>query len=200
MGKTKKKQILHELYQPVWGVVTFEGVLKNYISYSEAEQLVKKLVASRQNTMNKDQRKYLTDWVISGFNKEKDAIKARRYARPSLNNYLVADALNEELVMKSVESITKYLRKRLIDQGKEKALTSFIEPRNRTYYNANDEPHQGKHVLTMPVEEMFELPGEYQLRMLEWEANEKQIEKDLEHLEGMKETVLLKVNIGSWTL
>lgn len=154
--------------------------------------------------MNKDQRKYLTDWVDKGFNQEQDAIEARRYERPMLNNYLVALAMRGELEIKPGNEIAAYVQKRVLELGKDDALVSFEEgesnrrwDRKKGRYVYSSGPPEGRHEVTLDAEQIFEIPQEYLDRLEAWEENEKAIAADLERLEGVRDTVLLKVNIGS---
>jgi len=151
--------------------------------------------------MNKDQRKYLTDWVDKGFSKEQEAIEARRYERPMLNNYLVALAMRGELKIKSTEEIGAYVQKRVLEMGKDDALVSFEDESGRRWDRKLGRyvyvPASGSHSVTLEAEQIFWIPQDYLDRLAAWEENEKQIEADLEALANVRDTVLLKVNIGS---
>lgn len=147
--------------------------------------------------MNKDQRKYLSDWVTKGFQKEEKEIKDRRFDRPDLNNYLVAAALQGDLKMQPSESIIAKIRDRLVDSGKDGILVTFESSSRRRHWNDDSEDLDGKHKVTLVAEDVFIVPAEYEQKLVDWRANEEQIAADLKRLEGIKETVMLKVNIGS---
>lgn len=147
--------------------------------------------------MNKDQRQYLTKWVNDGFDRERKQIAARRTPQPSLNNYLTAAALAGTLQMQSVDSLKSYIEDKVKTSGPDDALVSAVEEdgyrSNRSRHRSTSDSHQ----VTVEAERLFVLPDEYATALEAWKVNESQVEADLEALEGVKSTVLLKVNIGS---
>jgi hypothetical protein len=145
--------------------------------------------------MNQNQRSYLTKWVTDNFDKEKKAVKEKHFERPDLNNYLVAAALSGTLQVHSADEIAAYVKEVVTTQGKDKILVTYKDKSSR-YYD-DDYSRDGKHTVTLEAERVFVIPEEYGKRLIEWEENEKQIKAELDHLEGIKDTVLLKVNIGS---
>jgi hypothetical protein len=142
--------------------------------------------------MNKDQRKYLTDWVTSGFKKEEESISARRYTRPNLNNYLVAAALDGSLQVRDAATIKDHVRQIVLSLGQGDALIRYESSSygRRKYLDDT-------HVVTIKADELFIFPQVYLDELEKWHANERLVQDDLQKLRGTKDTVLLKVNIGS---
>lgn len=143
--------------------------------------------------MNKDQRKYLTDWVFGGFEREKKQAESARYERPSLNNYLVAAAMENTLVVKGVESIKAHIRQMVIQFGPNDRLITY----EAGGYGRRKNYGEDEFCVTIKASELFEFPAAYIADYEKWRENEREIQEKLAALEGIKSTVLLKVNIGS---
>lgn len=140
--------------------------------------------------MNQTQRDFLIKQVGRTYRNQKDKLDAAKPKRPSLNNYLVAAVLDGSFQIHPIESIKAFIKQRVLQLGPDSA---FIKRGDR--YDPEDE--KGKNVITIPAEQLFVLPlgyvdalATYDIVRAEWDA-------EMERIEGYKETIILKIQLGS---
>jgi len=141
--------------------------------------------------MNQDQRKFLLARVEQTYRSESERLRNKLPEEPSLNNYMVAAALDGSLKMKKIEDIKKHIRDKVIKLGQSETLIHEEHDRYRRY----DE--KSYHSITLKASEVFEFPEAYIEAMLKYNAEKEAIEKEISTLIAYKETIMLKIQIGS---
>ena len=148
--------------------------------------------------MNKDQRKYLSEWIDNGFRKEREAIINRRKRQPELNNYLVAEALAGTLKLQPAETVMQFVVEQIKSAGPAEVLVQYHDPEySNRWDNSRRLKKPGGYKLTVPVEALFIYPQEYLDAIKIWKEQEELIEAELAELEALRDALLLKINIGS---
>jgi hypothetical protein len=139
--------------------------------------------------MNQDQRKFLLARVEQTYRTEQEKLRNKMPKEPSLNNYLVAAALDGSLKLKSIEEIKKHVKDTVIKLGHSETLVH--EERSR--YDSE----KNYHAVTLKAGNVFEFPEAYKAAMLEYETAKNHVQKEMDKLFSQKETILLKIQIGS---
>lgn len=140
--------------------------------------------------MNQDQRKFLLARVEQTHRTENERLRSKMPKEPSLNNYMVAAALDGSLKMKTIEDIKKHVRDKVIKLGSSETLIHEEHVR----YKEDDKSF---HSITLKAGEVFEFPEAYIVAMLKYNAEKEAVEKEISTLFAQKETILLKIQIGS---
>jgi hypothetical protein len=140
--------------------------------------------------MNQDQRKFLIERVNKTFQTQKSKLEANKIERPSLNNYLVAAFLDNSIQFNDIEKLKIKMRKEVLKFGASERLVT--ESRDKWGGAKKD-----KNTCEVIAEDLFIIPESYKIALAEYEAHEKDIEDKVDQLEAQKDTILLKIQIGS---
>ena len=141
--------------------------------------------------MNQDQRKFLIERVNKTFNAQKSKLEGNKIDRPSLNNYLVAAFLDNSIEFNDIEKLKVKMRETVLKYGASDKLVS--EKVDRWGSNANKD----KNTCEIVAEDLFVIPESYKSALAEYEAYKKDIQDKVEQLEAQRDTILLKIQIGS---
>lgn len=143
--------------------------------------------------MNQDQRKFLLARVEQTYKTEERKLDEDKPKEPSLNNYLVAAVLDGSIKMKSIEEIRDHVRDKVLKLGNQETLVHETMSR---YSSSTDTPY---HSISLQAAAVFVLPDAYLKAKEEYETKKAAIEKKKDALYAQKETLLLKIQIGSNT-
>lgn len=145
--------------------------------------------------MNQDQRKFLIERVNGTFRKQKEKIeKSKDLVAPSLNNYLISSFLDGSIQFNNIEALKEKMRTAVLKMGHGDVL---IKENDDYSFSRRSSKNGKKHVCEVSAEDLFIIPESYKKALAEYEADKKEIEKQLEELEAQKDTILLKIQIGS---
>lgn len=142
--------------------------------------------------MNQDQRKFLIERVNKTFQNQKSKLEEGKIERPSLNNYLVAAFLDNSIQFNDIEKLKVKMRETVLKYGQADKLVK--ESRDR-WDNSN--AYKDKNTCEVIAEDLFIIPESYKIALSEYEAYKKDIQDKVEQLEAQKDTILLKIQIGS---
>jgi hypothetical protein len=142
--------------------------------------------------MNQDQRKFLIERVNKTFQTQKSKLEAGKIERPSLNNYLVAAFLDNSIEFNDIEKLKVKMRETVLKYGTADKLVT--EARDRW---DNNNAYKDKNTCAIITEDLFVIPESYKKALAEYEAYKKDIQDKVEQLEAQKDTILLKIQIGS---
>lgn len=149
--------------------------------------------------MTKEQRKYLSDQILKTFERERRALEEQRTPPPSLNNYLVAAFLDNTIKFADMEALKEQIRARVKKMGAGAVL--IHEPRGKSRWHDDDEERNAEEMhIEIPAVELFEIPAAYSEAYRKWDENRIRINAALEALTSQKDTLLLKIQIGSNTM
>lgn len=143
--------------------------------------------------MNQDQRKFLIERVNKTFKEQKEKLTDKEREKPSLNNYLVAAFLDNSIRFNDIDKLKENMRQTVLKYGVSDRLVKDDSDRwgNR---RGNDDD---KHYCEIVTEDLFILPESYKIALSEYEEYKKDIEGKIEDLEAKRDTILLKIQIGS---
>ena len=141
--------------------------------------------------MNQDQRKFLLARVEQTYKEELRKLQAEKTSEPSLNNYLIAAILDNSIELRSLDSIKADIRKKVLALGPKDTFTSTS--RNWREDDANS------HDITLHAKILFVYPEAYIKAYDEWAVMVKEVNERINKLTAQKETLLLKIQIGSNT-
>jgi len=142
--------------------------------------------------MNQDQRKFLIARVEQTYRDEERKLDEGKPKEPSLNNYLVAAVLDGSVKMRSIEEIGNAVRQRVLRLGNGESLVHEKYSR----YSSDNETY---HSVSLQANELFIYPDAYLKAKEEYETKKAEIQKKKDALFAQKETLLLKIQIGSNT-
>jgi hypothetical protein len=140
--------------------------------------------------MNQDQRKFLIERVNKTFLLQKSKLEANKIERPSLNNYLVAAFLDNSIEFNDIEKLKIKMRQTVLKYGSSDKLVK--EGNSLRYFENKD-----NNICEIIAEDLFIIPESYKVALAEYEAYKKDIQDKVEQLEAQKDTILLKIQIGS---
>jgi hypothetical protein len=138
--------------------------------------------------MNQTQRDFLIKHITASHDKHTKELRARKPERPSLNNYLIAAILSDQFEFQPEQSIRAYIRNKVLSLGPSDALIKHDR------YHDDDE--DGK-LLTVAANKLLVLPADYLEAMEKYEATLTEWEAEVEKADAIKETLILKIQIGS---
>lgn len=142
--------------------------------------------------MNADQRKYLVERVNKTFNNQKSKIEdSMKLSAPSLNNYLIASFLDDSIQFNDIEALKIKMRKSVLKMG-----TSDILIKEDSHWNRRNKEIT-KHLCEVQAEDLFIIPQAYKDALAEYESEKARVEREVNELEAQKDTILLKIQIGS---
>lgn len=138
--------------------------------------------------MNQDQRKFLIERVNKTFNQQKEEILKDKKDKPSLNNYLIAAFLDNSIQFNDIEKLKNKMRETVLRYG---ASDRLIE--EKYGYRSKEEPNLCKVI----AEDLFVIPQNYLDALSEYESHQSELDRKVNELEAQKDTILLKIQIGS---
>ncbi len=139
--------------------------------------------------MNQDQRKFLIERVNKTFNIQKGRIEAEyKRDKPSLNNYLVAAFLDNSIQFNDIEKLKTKMRETVLRYGSQDKLVE----EEHNYRNSIEK----KYCKLVP-EDLFIIPENYTIALDEYNNFKKEGDAKIEELEAQRDTILLKIQIGS---
>lgn len=135
--------------------------------------------------MNDKQRTFLIDEIKSKYKRERGLLEKDKPEPPSLNNYLIAAALDGSLEFQPVD----VLRARLHD----KVLT--LKPGDNLLSKDWDVREKGK--IFFDPAEIFVLPQNYLDALAAYKVAREEWQRRDDALTQLKETLVLKIQLGS---
>ena len=142
--------------------------------------------------MNQDQRKFLIERVNKTFQTQKSKLEKDKIERPSLNNYLVAAFLDNSIQFNDIEKMKTKMRETVLKFGASDKLVKESKDR----WDSTG-AYKDKNTCEIIAEDLFVVPESYKVALAEYEAYKKDIQDKVEQLEAQKDTILLKIQIGS---
>lgn len=149
--------------------------------------------------MNQDQRKFLIEQVTKTCLAEAENIQSETPIRPSLNNYLVAACLDNTLKLQDVESLKEKIRQSVLKFGKDDLLVAEIEEDDWRYDRKRRKKETTQEV-TLQASDIFVIPEAYQIALKEYEEKKKVIDEKLKNIYAQRDTIIMKIQIGSNTV
>lgn len=143
--------------------------------------------------MNQDQRKFLIERVNKTFKNQEQQIDKELPTKPSLNNYLVAAFLDNSIRFNDIEVLKRKMREAVLRMGTGDVL---IEKRRTTDWR-NSNKREEDDVCQVNAADLFIIPENYLAALAEYEAKKAAVEEKLKNLESQRDTILLKIQIGS---
>lgn len=141
--------------------------------------------------MNQTQRDFLIKQVERTYKRQYGALKESQPSPPSLNNYLVAAILDGSFQLQTTEDIKDAIRTKVLELGPSDAL---IENDSYNYRKHRDD---GEDTVALRADVLFVLPDGYTEARAAYDTSLAKWETEMEHLEQYKETIILKIQIGS---
>jgi len=142
--------------------------------------------------MNQDQRKFLIARVEKTFSEQSKKIQAEHTEKPSLNNYLVAAFLDDSIQFNDIEKLKVKMRETVLKYGAADKLVE--EPVERWNSTRLEKKNNYCRIVT---EDLFVVPQAYLDELAKYEEKENDIKERISQLEAQKDTILLKIQIGS---
>lgn len=150
--------------------------------------------------MNQDQRKFLIERVNKTFSTQCDVIRAKeKLPRPSLNNYLIAAFLDGSIKFNNIDALKEKMRAAVLKFGASDQLIKENDD-GFTFSSRNRRRSETKNVCEVAAEDLFIVPEAYIKALEEYKLQQEQISKEIADLEAQKDTILLKIQIGSNTV
>lgn len=146
--------------------------------------------------MNQDQRKYLLEQVDKTFRKQAEKLEGTKPLRPSLNNYLVAAFLDGSVKFQSIEKLKAKMREAVLKFGANDRLVLNEDDDECRYRRRHSHENQHNYV-QLSAFELFVIPAAYEEALKEYEEKRKAYEKSIEALEAQRDTIKMKIQIGS---
>lgn len=142
--------------------------------------------------MNQDQRKFLIERVSKTFEKQKRQLEESEIEKPSLNNYLVAAFLDNSIQFNDIEKLKVKMRGTVLKFG---AADKLVKEYSDRWDNNN--AYKNKNTCEIIAEDLFIIPESYKEELAKYEAYKKDMQNKIEQLEAHRDTILLKIQIGS---
>jgi hypothetical protein len=142
--------------------------------------------------MNQDQRKFLIERVNKTFENQKRKLEENKIKKPSLNNYLVAAFLDNSIQFNDIERLKIKMRDTVLKYG---AADKLIKEPEDGWYDRNKRKQEN--TCEIIAEDLFIIPQSYLDELQKFNAHKKDIEEKIIQLEAQKDTILLKIQIGS---
>lgn len=147
--------------------------------------------------MNQDQRKFLIEQVTKACNEQAEIIEAEMPIRPSLNNYLVAACLDNTLQLQSAETLREKIKQRVLKFGKDDQLVSEEEKGSWRASRSRNRSEAFEQTVSVEAADIFVIPEAYKTAFAEYEKKKKEIEDKVKMLYAEKDTIIMKIQIGS---
>ena len=140
--------------------------------------------------MNQKQREFLIDQVNKSYKSETDIWRNKRPEAPSLSNYIVAAVMDGSVKFKSIEHLKKVVKESVL--GLNKKNNSLFESEKRSW---ND--HEEGEIFKIKATELFEVPKGYAEAYSKYQSELEIYEKRQSDLTKVRDTLILKIQIGS---
>lgn len=157
--------------------------------------------------MNQDQRKFLIEKVRSGADKEIEELKEGLPAEPNLNNYLVSAFLAGKIEFVPIAQLRDRMRDAILKCGSTVEIIAEDYDDDNMWGKAKRRSSKRKRyqhddgdsnfVVKIPPEELFVLPPAFLKERAEWEAERDRVEAKIKEITTMRDTVIMKIQIGS---
>lgn len=143
--------------------------------------------------MNQEQRKYLIEQVNKTHTRETRLLEkeAERVVKPSLNNYLIAAVFDNSFQLKDVVELREKIKARVLKFGKNDKIVT--DGNNDSWSSRNKEEDS----VTLPVEDLFVIPEAYKVELEKYKAYKKAIKLKELALDAQRDTIIMKIQIGS---
>ena len=138
--------------------------------------------------MNKDQRKFLNDFIEKEGRKLDAEHRQRRPKEPSLNNYLIAAILDGSFILLPQETMRERFHQRVLNLG---PGDQFIE---KSGWSHREGPPNS---MLISVHDIFVIPEAYLIEYDKFQEAYVFWEKEGKQLEELRKTLSIKVQIGS---
>ena len=113
---------------------------------------------------------------------------------PSFNNYLVAAILDGTFKLRNEEEIRGAIHQNVLNLGPGETLA---DSRSRRSWRNGDNNRDDEFIVSVPADLLFERPPGYKKAREEYESEMAEYKAQLKELREIKETLILKVQIGS---
>jgi hypothetical protein len=143
--------------------------------------------------MNQEQRKFLIERVNKTFSKQKDSLEKQfKKEPPSLNNYLVAAFLDGSIEFNDIEKLKTKMKETVLRYG---ASDKLIQESRDMWDNSG--AYKNKNTCKVIAEDLFIIPESYKKALAEYQESQNIIQEKVDQLEAQRDTILLKIQIGS---
>lgn len=129
--------------------------------------------------LNMRQRQILADQITLNFKIKITSLKESIPHKPSLNNYLVAAFLDGSIKFNDVDQLKQKMTQRVRRYGEGMRVC-----------DGNDD-------VNVKAEELFIIPNAYEESVQEYYRIKKDVEKQISDLTTMKDTLMIKIQVGS---
>ena len=141
--------------------------------------------------MNQDQRKFLLIRIETTYCKQKKKIEEEsKKEKPSLNNYLVAAFLDNTIEFNDIEKLKVKMRETVLRYG---ASDKLVKETDKWGHSLNS----GVNKVEIIAEDLFIIPQAYLNALDEYNKWKAELTEKLDALEAQKDTLLMKIQIGS---
>ncbi len=154
--------------------------------------------------MNQDQRKFLIKKVEEEYNSQAKSLKETIREKPLMRDYVLGQALNGGLELKSNDVIKEIVIKDAkIKAGSMMKVDDDIGYGRRRRYNRydddddDDDDSEEKEEISFRLIDIFVIPPAYNEEVTKWRARRKEILKNIRLLESTRDSIILKIQIGS---
>jgi len=148
--------------------------------------------------MNQDQRKFLIERVNKTYTSQSEELEKKVPKYPSLNNYLVAAFLDDSVKFQPIASLKAKVKDMVLQFGSGDLLVKTEDNSRRfhrgRYFGSGEE---SVNTVELRAEDIFVVPAAYTASLKEYQAKKDAIEAEMKVLEAARDTILLKIQIGS---
>lgn len=142
--------------------------------------------------MNQTQRDYLIKQVEKTYRAQVEKLKNRRPEPPSLNNYLIASVLDGSFSLQPEDVIKAHIKDLVLQLGPDK---TFTDSKHYRYGRSDDD--EDERMISLDAGSLFILSDSYKAAYEEFKIARAEWDAEMERVEGYKETIILKVQLGS---
>lgn len=142
--------------------------------------------------MNQEQRKFLIERVNKTFEAQKKKIESKSVDKPSLNNYLISAFLDDTIKFNDIEKLKEKMKKQVLKMGTGDVL---IKSNRRGGFLGDSK--SADNICEVVAEDLFIIPQSYLDALKEYTDHQTLLEDEINQLEAQKDTILLKIQIGS---
>jgi hypothetical protein len=141
--------------------------------------------------MNAEQRKFLVSKVVETFNAQKEALEDSLPEEPNMNRFLLGAILEGSFKTVPEKQLRQNILNHVQQMGNEPLVTSEYTGWGKR--GRNDD----KEVIKIPPEVLFVIPPSYQKAMDNYLKKKKEVDDAIAALTSQKDTLVLKIQIGS---
>lgn len=142
--------------------------------------------------MNQTQREFLIRKINSSYNDEVERLKKGIGKKPSLNNYLVASFLDNSIQFNDIDNLKIKIRENVLKFGTEDCLIKLKSDRW-----GNNNINVDKEICEVIAEDLFIIPDNYKDELKIYNDNKEKIEKEISNITAIRDTILMKIQLGS---